>query len=399
MKIEPFYNKKEQKQQYRSRFQLNGKEFRPVADSRKKLLEIIDELRASEHRSRYDLPTFKHQRTVAELFAEHLRRLKAEGDRKKINRFEMVSERLLNILPPELNINEIKKAHFQKFIDIRLSEKNPQSEKFILPETVNKDLSALSVAFKNAARYFPEMEDAPVVQIPKVEIKKERRRERLVEKTGELDILLEYLRREHRNPNTVKARRRIADELEIKYETGLRRAEVAILGKHQYRREESALRDVKRLKTNTTTKFFPLTRRAVEIIESRLESETPFIFSSHGKPHEGDYKTLKYVCGKLNISYGSFVEGGFVPHDLRHNFASEIIQVTDIETAKSLTGHTGGHIMTYLHTDEKRMREAMNRREGFEIKEKLTELYNLVKDDKINLSAFLERAESLIKNG
>lgn len=44
----------------------------------------------------------------------------------------------------------VKKGHFQKYIDVRLTEKNPQSERFILPDTVNKELSAVSVAFRKA---------------------------------------------------------------------------------------------------------------------------------------------------------------------------------------------------------------------------------------------------------
>lgn len=60
MKIEKFHNKKENKEQYRARFQLNGKEFRPVADTRKKLNEMVDEIRAQEHRVKYELPVTKH---------------------------------------------------------------------------------------------------------------------------------------------------------------------------------------------------------------------------------------------------------------------------------------------------------------------------------------------------
>jgi hypothetical protein len=64
-----------------------------------------------------------------------------------------------------------------------------------------------------------------------------------------------------------------------------------------------------------------------------------------------------------------------------------------------LTGHTGTHILTYLHTDEKRQREAMNKREGKEIKKTLTELYKEIKNGSIDVSAFIEKVGYLIKNG
>jgi integrase len=400
MKIEKFHNRKERKEQFRTRFQLNNKEFRPVADSRKKLLEMIDEIRAQEHRVKYDLPVAKHFRTVQELFDEHLRRLRLEGDRKKISIFVRVSEKLAKLLPGDITINQIKKGHFQKYIDKRLTEKNPQSEEFILPDTVNKELSAISVAFKNAALCFPELEDLQLAQIPKAKTVKHRR-ERMVEKENELAVLLKYLRRPHWNPKVFARRLDLADDLEIRYETGFRRKEVAHLKKSQYFRDEAALRDVIRWKTETVTKFFPLTERAVRIIESRLalNGGSEFIFSKTGEPTESSYRTLKRVCEKLELNYGTHKKGGWVPHDLRHNFATEIVRVTDIETSKSLTGHTGTHILTYLHTDEKRQREAMNKREGKEIKVVLTELYKETKNGNIELPVFLERVGYLIKNG
>lgn len=92
----------------------------------------------------------------------------------------------------------------------------------------------------------------------------------MVEKENELAVLLEYLRRPHWNPKVFVRRRDLADDLEMRYETGLRRKEIARLKKTQYFRAEAALREVIRWKTGTVTKFFPLTERAVQIIESRL---------------------------------------------------------------------------------------------------------------------------------
>ncbi|HEY0461265.1 MAG TPA: tyrosine-type recombinase/integrase, partial [Pyrinomonadaceae bacterium] len=380
------------------RFELNGKTFRPVADTRKKLNEMIDEIRAQEHRIKFDLPVTKHYRTVQEVFDEHLRRLKKSGDRKKISIFERVSKKLMKLLPPDIKINQLKKGHFQKYIDLRLAEKNPQSEAFILPETVNKELSAVSVAFKSAPLYFPELEDDDIPSVPKAK-ETNRRRERLVGKENELFIILEYLRKPARTKPATAYRRELADTLEIRYETGLRRKEVVRLKKSQYHRAEAALRDVIRWKTGTITKFFPLTERAVEIIESRLDSDSEYIFSKNGKADESSYRTLKQACEHLKIPYGTHKEGGWVPHDLRHNFATEIVQVTDIETAKSLTGHSGAHILRYLHTDEKRQRAAMNKREGKEIRQVLIDLYNEIKSDKIDVSTFVEKVGYLIKNG
>lgn len=69
------------------------------------------------------------------------------------------------------------------------------------------------------------------------------------------------------------------------------------------------------------------------------------------------------------------------------------------KTAKSLTGHTDTHILTYLYADEKHRREAMNKREGKELKKDLIELYNQIKNGNIDVSVFVEKVSYLIKNG
>ena len=399
-KINEVLNKKTNRREFKVRFQMNGREIYLTDESRKNLEETIDERLVLERRSKYNLEVAKYYPPVEDIFEFHLQRLTKEGNRKKISLFERVRNKMLDLLPAGIKFNELKKAHFQKYIDKRLSEVNPQSNACILPETVNKELSAAAVAIRNAWRDFPGLEDVPPPIIPKAEVDPNRRRERLVEPTFELAVLLEYLRRDHPKQSAKRRRCNIADDLEMRYETGFRRSEVACLKPNQYKREEQALRDVKRIKTKTVTKFFPLSRRAVEIIESRLVNlDSEFIFTNTGKPDEYSYQIIKEACKEIGLNYGTFADGGFVPHDLRHNFATDITRVTDIETSKNLTGHSGDHILTYLHTDEIRMREAIRKREGYDRKEILTALYNDVKDGIIEIRDFVERVENLIKNG
>lgn len=84
-----------------------------------------------------------------------------------------------------------------------------------------------------------------------------------------------------------------------------------------------------------------------------------------------------------------------MPHDLRHNFATEIVQVTDIETAKSLTGHTGNEIFTYLHTNEKLQREAIERRERRDRTKEIVEIYKQVRRGKMKVKKFVENIKIL----
>jgi integrase len=395
MKFDKFFDKRENVWKHRARFQLNGIEYKPTAYTRAKLNEIVDEIRGMSRRQKYNLQVPDYSPTLAELFAKHETKIKAE--KQKIL-FKRVSEKFLKLFPEGLRLLDLNRAHFQDYIDFRTSEKNTQTKEDILPETANKELYCLSTCLKAAPLYFHELKNYQPIQIPKAK-ESNRRRERIVDPDNELMVLLEELRKSNSWKAVERARHDLADDLEIRYETGLRRKEVSWLEPDQYKPDEGALRNVKRWKTDTVTKFFPLSRRAIEIIEKRLKDnpDAKFIFSPAGKPKEGAYKTLRVVCRDLGITYGANVKNGFVPHDLRHNFATDIIRLTDIETAKSLTGHSGNAILTYLHTDEQKQREAIRKREGIDFNELVTDLYNGIKNDKIGLKEFAEKIRFLTR--
>lgn len=403
MKIEPFYNKKEKKNQFRARFQLNNKEFTPKADTRKRLLELIDEIRAQEHRVRQNLEVIE---TPGPTLAELFKRVLPTIDKPHQRIFaERVFNNFLKLLPEGIRVKALKKSHFQIYIDWRSPMVGKVSKTPIKRETIYKELFAVTGALGKGELYWDELENWKKPELPKSSEKKqsrqESRRKRIVSRDNELEILLAELRKDKRSTQShfqIKHRLRLADDLEFRYETGLRRKEVARLQPKNYVPGDEALRNVKRWKTNTTTKFFPLSKRAREILESRIAqmNGSKFIFTKDGEPVESDYRTLRLVCRDLDITYGRFKEDGFVPHDLRHGFASDIIEHADIETVRELLGHSNiGQTGDYLHTDEKKMRAAVRRREGIDIKRELVVIYKGVRRGKINAKAFVEKVRKL----
>lgn len=167
----------------------------------------------------------------------------------------------------------------------------------------------------------------------------------------------------------------------------------------RYDAKEAALLNLRRFKTGTTTKFFPLSRRAAEIVEERYELQkgSDFIFSPDGKTIESTYRTLKKVCEKLNIPYGRYTDGGFIAYDLRHNFGTEILQTSDIETARELLGQvdilqTG----TYVHTTRERMREAVRKRDKVNHDSELSEILKADKNDELNERGFIETMKKIL---
>ncbi len=387
MKIEKFHNKKERKEQFRTRFQLNNKEFRPVADTRKKLLEMIDEIRAQEHRTKYELPVPKATILLSDLLEK---RKNAILKKSENNIAKRVFDLFLSLLPAAFEVTQIKKAHLQRYIDRRVSE--------VKPQTANREMCTIASALHKANLYYPELENWQCPQIPKAPYKKQRRA-RIITET-ERRKLINHLIRPKDHGELVRHyhhRTRLAHIFEFGLLTGLRRKEITGLKFSQFSLEESALFRVKRYKTDTVTEFFPVAKRVCEIIEERRQYQGEYIFSDNGKPIESNYRTLKQVCKDLKIPYGRYLEDGFVLHDARHDFSTRMIQVTDLETTRTFTGHSSDEIMTYLHTNKDRMRKAVRDFEGSDVEKELSEIFEEVKRDEISRENFVAKVKNLVK--
>jgi len=105
---------------------------------------------------------------------------------------------------------------------------------------------------------------------------------------------------------------------------------------------------------------------------------------------------LKNVCSKLGIEYGRFSEGGFVPHDLRRNFATETLKSTDIETARKLLGHSSIlQTQTYLSTSLEDMRRAVRKQDRISYDTELALIFNDVKSGDVTQREFTTRIKKL----
>jgi integrase len=351
--------------------------------SRKTLLDTIDEICAHQHRSDFELPISQDSPFLSELFNRHLPKIPKKQQRLIAAR---VFKLFLTTNSDRLKITELKKAHFQKYIDYRLTEISAQTKRSISPQTVNKELYAISSALTSAPLYFQELEDYQKLKIPKAKEKDSSRSLNLG--NSEFAILLEYLRKPKTGKQTAMVelhRKRLADDLEFRFETGLRRKEVAKLKIVQFVRSENILKNDKRCKTDTT-KIFPLSKRAQEIIEKRIkEGELEFIFTKEGEPTPSEYRSLKNACAELNIPYGRYTDNGFIPHDLRRAFATNIIAGTDIETARELLGHSNIAMTgNYLQTNKARLFAAVRNLDNIDVEFELESIFEQVKNGKVD---------------
>jgi len=107
---------------------------------------------------------------------------------------------------------------------------------------------------------------------------------------------------------------------------------------------------------------------------------------------------LKKVCEDLSIPYGRFTDGGFVAHDLRHNFGTEILRESDIETSRKLLDHSNiSQTAIYIHTSTDRLREAIRKRDKTDYLSELRQVSQEVKKGKLKQVDFIEKMRKLFR--
>jgi integrase len=91
------------------------------------------------------------------------------------------------------------------------------------------------------------------------------------------------------------------------------------------------------------------------------------VFQFNGKP-VGDIRTgLRKACEKAKIEYGRFVKGGFIFHDLRHTFNTNMRKAGVQESViMEVTGHSTREMFDRYNTiDEDDTRKAVNQLSAF----------------------------------
>jgi integrase len=388
IKITEYVDRRSGLTKFRTRFQLKNKEYAPKKNSLEALKKEINRIftLVDEGKDPKDEP--QEFPTVDDVLKAELKTLKGQ----KWTDYNRVYTDFLSLIPP-LRIDELTQADFNAYIEFRQNQTNERTGAPIKNATINKELSAINVGLKNAVKRFRILHNFKPVAAEKLPDDYKPRTRTVQE--NEFELLFNELRKPR-----AKAEReydyfyrlRLADYLEFDALTGLRRAEICLLKPEHYDARAKALVDWRRPKTDTEVVFFPLRQRATEIIEERIRYKTEYLFSDSGKPLESHYRKLKNLCQKLNIKYGSFTKGGFVMHDLRRNFGTEMLTATDIKTASEFLGHADlTHTGIYLATDKQKMINAVRKLDGADIKEDLRAVLEAVKEGKLSIPKAINR--------
>lgn len=291
---------------------------------------------------------------VSGLLEKQFERIKSQAERV---RFERVSRYFQNLLAFDLKVSEIRTTHFQIFINQRLADG-------VKPATVGREITALSPAFKSASELFPnELEDYDCPRIPRPRYKKNQSKQRVIsEKEKDLICASLLSERKYNERSERYLNRPIIEKMfRLGWLLGLRWGEIVALKKSDF--DASARRlTVIRSKTKTISFLEFLPDEVVELLTGAVtESDTGFIFNLTCSQHTV-YKILENACRANGIEYGRENLNGITFHSTRHSFTTRLIQVTDLATAQSFTGHQTQEMLGYYsHASDISRREAMEK--------------------------------------
>lgn len=207
--------------------------------------------------------------------------------------------------------------------------------------TINRKLAAFSTMCKEAFH----LKKLPAL-FPVGLVKEKKRRVRFYE-NAELGKMLEWC--------ADMGEQELADYIMLSVDTGFRQGEVLKIVK----RDINLRGDLWTFDTKAgDNRDVPLTARSKEVLvrraadcdhpDEKLFKEKPRWYRDHWKQMQNDL--------------GMTDDKNYVPHVLRHTFATNVLQFTDIKTAQELLGHK--RIETtqrYAHTSAERKRLAIER--------------------------------------
>ncbi len=112
------------------------------------------------------------------------KRLKRIESKKERTRAITILNRWLEMLPPNLKINELAQSHIRLYINARITE--------VKAVSVNREITIIGSALHSAYVDFPELETWTCPRIPRPKVERSRR-ERLITQEELMKLLTELL--------------------------------------------------------------------------------------------------------------------------------------------------------------------------------------------------------------
>jgi len=160
----------------------------------------------------------------------------------------------------------------------------------------------------------------------------------------------------------------IRDILSMAYYTGMRRGEILSLTWNKVDMKTRFI-DLEAKDTKDREKrSIPICNELYEILKSIPRNlHNLHVFTFRGKPVSDIRTGIRKACKKAGVKYGRFVKDGFIFHDLRHTFNTNMRKAGVQESViMAITGHSTREMFDRYNTiDKEDTQAAVDQLEGF----------------------------------
>lgn len=342
--------------------QIDGKRFRQGGFlTRKSAEDFIDAARLRKKYKRAGIKHVTESPRLSELLEKRLSKINTHAERVRGERIFSIFQSLFIGDP---RVTEVSSGDFQLFINAR----------DVKPETINRELNLLSKAFSDGSALFPkELEGYEPPKVPRPKFKRKRREKIVTEK--EKDAIVKILNTG--NSNSV----RIGRMFELAWYLGMAYKEVATLKKSNYNGSLEFIRH----KTGAPIKFEWLPDEVHAILKSAIaDSETEYVFTISGSTPKHFYKIMQSAIEGAGLVYGR--DKGITFHTARHSFVTSAMQVADLKTVGSMSGHSDEvMVLLYTHASPESRKRAL---QSMYSKVNLSDIFDRVKSGEMSFEEF-----------
>lgn len=364
---------------YDIRFE-DGSRKRENGFASKQLAEnAVARIRISEKEGKYDL-TRREFPLVVEVLEKRIPRIESKKER---SRAAKILQRWLDMLPPNLKMNELTAAHIRLYITERITE--------VKAVSVNREVTVIASALHSAHVDFPELETWTCPKIPRPKVERSRR-ERLITQEEIMKVLTELLsfRRADETERDFNRRRIVGQVFQMALLTGARVGEIIALRWEQIDFKAHILQIIgrkNRFKVAKTVRYLELTPTMEEILRERkkINAFGDYVFCRTGNSITKYHQILREAAEAVGVAYGAKERGGFITHDARHTAVTRMLQAgVDLSTVGAITGHSDSQlILHYSHATRESRKQAVSVLENFVVGEANTEKTHLPKKKQI----------------
>jgi integrase len=161
---------------------------------------------------------------------------------------------------------------------------------------------------------------------------------------------------------------RLKDILTIGYWTGMRKGEILRLTWDKIFFKERVIRLTAQDTKEGRAKSIPISDHVYDMLKASVRHlHDNHVFLYYGRPIKHFSTALKTCCEKAKIVWGRDVEGGFIFHDLRHTFVTDMRKAGVQKSVRmSITGHAPKDMDDrYNRVDDKDRLEAISKLESY----------------------------------